>query len=101
MFRTGGSQVDRAAGGDRAVGYRDLYEGHLLNAWTAQVAGGWTWCYTVDDGAMVESGGQPNMPESMVLDEGIGQARRAVRENPGLAVKGESSQPSAHSAAGP
>lgn len=58
--------------------YQDLFEGHRLSVWTTKVENRWTWSYSIDDGPMVENEGQPNLPEAMVLSEGIDQVRRAI-----------------------
>jgi hypothetical protein len=63
---------------DAFVEHRIDLTGHLLNAWTTRMEDGWTWSYTIDDEAMVESSLQKNLPEAMVLDEAIGHAKRAI-----------------------
>lgn len=59
--------------------YQDIYEHHSLVVWTTKWQTGWTWAYSIDDGAMVESEGSPNLSEAFVLNEGIEQSRRAVQ----------------------
>ena len=63
--------------------YRNLYDGHMLNAWTTEVGEGrWTWAFTIDDEAQVMHRGPPRTPEASVLEEAIAEARRTIDAYP-------------------
>ena len=59
--------------------YTNDYEGHRITVWTTKLDQGWTWCYAVDDRPIERRHAGQASHESLVLNEGITQCRRAIR----------------------